>query len=188
MILEFRNNSSHAQIFPPSNRLRVPIGMPMDRNLEALNAAATDEEARVCELERKLHHIALGYLIWERGFFFAVSHNSSSHKCVPLWMVVGLSLSCSALYLLMLLQNVSMMFRSLNALNMILRERALILEARNEEDGGLELNYGVQVRELNNGRLRIGERKVYICAIACALVAVTAFEVCACKYSVSLCE
>ncbi|KAG6579349.1 hypothetical protein SDJN03_23797, partial [Cucurbita argyrosperma subsp. sororia] len=161
----------------------------MDRNLEALNAAATDEEARVCELESKLHSIALRYLIWERSFFFSVSHNSSSHKCVPLWIVVGLSLSCSALYLLMFLQNVSMMFRSLDTLNMILRERALILEARNEEGyGGLEVNYGFQVRELNNGRLRIAERKVYICAIACALVAVTAFEVCACTYSVSLCE
>ncbi|KAG6579341.1 hypothetical protein SDJN03_23789, partial [Cucurbita argyrosperma subsp. sororia] len=160
----------------------------MDRNFEALNAAANVEEARVGELERKLHSIALGYLIWERSFFFAVSRNSSSHSCVPLWMVVGLSLSCSALYLLMLLQNVSMMFRSLHTLNMILRERALILEARNEEGyGGLEVNYGFQVRE-NNGRFRIGERKVYLCAIACALVAVTAFEVCACTYSVSLCE
>ena len=175
-------------MFPQSNRLRVPIGMPMDRNSEALSAAAIDEEARVCELESKVHNIALGYLIWERCFFFAVSHNSFSHKCVPLWMVVGLSLSCSALYFLMLLENVSMMFRSLNTLNMILRERTLILEARNEEDGGLELNYGFQVRELNNGRFRIGERKVYIYAIACALVAVTAFEVCACNYSVSLCK
>ncbi|KAG6579347.1 hypothetical protein SDJN03_23795, partial [Cucurbita argyrosperma subsp. sororia] len=161
----------------------------MDRNFEALNAAANVEEARVGELESKLHHIVLGYLIWERSFFFALSRNSSSHKCVPLWMVVGLSLSCSALYLLMLLQNVSMMFRSLNTLNMILRERALILEARNEEGyGGLELNYGFQVRELNNGAFKIAERKVYICAIAGALVAVTAFEVCACTYSVSLCE
>jgi len=156
----------------------------MERNFEALSAAAIDEEARVVELERKAHNISLGYLIWERTFFFSVSHTS----CVPLWMILGLSLSGTALHFVLFLANVTMMFRSLNTLNMILRERALILEARNEEEGGLELNYGFQVRELNNGRFRIAERKACIYAIACALVAVTAFEVCACKYWVSLCE
>ena len=151
----------------------------MDSDFEALNVAANVEEARVGELERKVHNIALVYLIWERCFFFAVSHNSSSQHRVPLRMVVGLSLSCSALYFSLLLENVSMMFRSLYTLNMILRERALILEARNEEGyGGLELNYGFQVRELNNDAFIIGERNVFICAIACALFAVTTFHLC----------
>ncbi|KAG6579343.1 hypothetical protein SDJN03_23791, partial [Cucurbita argyrosperma subsp. sororia] len=95
----------------------------LERNFEAFNGAANDEEARLRELERKPHKIALVYLIWLRCFLFAVSRSSSSHKCVPWWMVVGLILSATAVHLLVFLEAVTMMFRTLNALNIILREQ-----------------------------------------------------------------
>ena len=163
----------------------------LERNFEALNGAANDEEARLRELERKPHKIALVYLIWLRCFLFAVSRSSSSHKCVPWWMVVGLILSATAVHLLVFVEAVTMMFRTLNALNIILREQTAIwhriLDARKEEHGGQEHIYRFQIRELNYGAFRIVERKVHIAAIACALLGVTAFEVCACKYSLPLC-
>lgn len=161
------------------------------RDLEHL---AEKQQQRVRYYESRAIYTTLGYLAWLRFFYFAVSSNSSSTlHCVHWPMVLGLSLSSSSLYFLILLPPFIKLYRTHDLLHTICKEHIhlcqRILEATNQDGEagasthGVEFNFRFhQVRALHNDSFSGGEIKVYTCAVAFALFAVTAFELYAGKY------
>lgn len=155
------------------------------RDLEHL---AEKQQQRVRYYESRAIYTTLGYLAWLRFFYFAVSSNSSSTlHCVHWPMVLGLSLSSSSLYFLILLPPFIKLYRTHDLLHTICKEHIhlcqRILEATNQDGEagasthGVEFNFRFhQVRALHNDSFSGGEIKVYTCAVAFALFAVTAFQ------------
>ncbi|KAG6605757.1 hypothetical protein SDJN03_03074, partial [Cucurbita argyrosperma subsp. sororia] len=164
----------------------------LKRDLECL---AENQQQRVRYYESRANYTTLGYLAWLRFFYFAVSSNSSSLHCVHWPMVLGLSLSSSSLYFLILLPPFIKLYRTHNLLHTICNRHThlcqRILESTNQDGeagastDGVEFNVRFhQVRALHNDSFSGGEIKVYTCAVAFALFAVTAFQLYACKYVV----
>ncbi|XP_023533523.1 uncharacterized protein LOC111795374 [Cucurbita pepo subsp. pepo] len=128
----------------------------------------------------------LAYLAWLRFFYFAVSPASSTLHCFHWPMVLDLSLSSSFLYFLILLPAFIKLYRIHNLLHTICNQHTHICqriwEAMNQNgqagalNDGVGFDFGVQVRALTDDSFSGGEIKVYGCAIAFALFAVTAFE------------
>lgn len=171
----------------------------LKRDFQEWKALADILESKRDFYETRAHNIAMGYLIWERVFFFAVSQISSSLNCVRWWLVLGLSLSSTFVYFLIFLEAVIVLYRTQNHLDVICKKQTKIceriLKAVNQDDGGLcssmeagdssdglGFNFSFQVRILDYDSFRIVEKRVYICGIGCALFAVTVFELFACKY------
>ncbi|XP_022957796.1 uncharacterized protein LOC111459230 isoform X2 [Cucurbita moschata] len=145
------------------------------RDLEYL---AEKQQQRVRYYESRAIYTTLGYLAWLRFFYFAVSSNSSTLHCVHWPMVFGLSLSCSSLYLLILLPPFIKLYRTHNLLHTICNQHThlcqRILEATNQDGEAGASTHGVefnvrfhQVRALHNDSFSGGEIKVYTCSVCC---------------------
>ena len=143
----------------------------MKRDLESV---AQNQQQRVGYYESRANYRTMAYLAWLRFFYFALSSTSSTTlHCVQWPMVLGLSLSSSLLLLLNVLEALIMLYRTHKRLHMICQDHATVCRQMGE------LN---KERALNDDSLSGGEMKVYVCAMAFALLAVTAFELDACKY------
>ena len=151
---------------------------------EVLKAVADKEEQRVLHYQNRASVLIVSYLMWQRFFFLAVSRTSSPLESVNWWRVSGLSLSCSLVFLLNILKVFIMLCRTHKRLGMLCEEHAhicrRILKARKQDaEAGAPTD---EVRALHNDAFSGGEIKVYVCAIAIALLAVTAFELYASNY------
>ncbi|XP_022957798.1 uncharacterized protein LOC111459231 [Cucurbita moschata] len=155
----------------------------LKRDFETL---AENKQQKVRYYDSRVNYTTMAYLAWLRFFYFALSSASSTLHCVHWPMVLGLSLSSSFLYFLILLQPFIKLYRTHNLLDTICKEHTLIcqriLEAMNQDaeagasNDGVRFDFGLQVRALSDDSFCGGEMKVYGCAIAFALLAVTAFE------------
>ncbi|XP_022157172.1 uncharacterized protein LOC111023951 [Momordica charantia] len=165
----------------------------LKRDFEELKLLAEKQEPILRFYESRAQNITMGYLIWERFFFFALSQTSSPLKCIDWRVVLGLSLVCSFVYFLLFLEAVTMLYRTQNQMDMICKEQSdicqQILDAGNQDDGGsameagdlsdgVAFNFSFHMRTTLNYdySFRIFQKKVYISAIISSLVAVTALE------------
>ena len=172
--------------------------MELEAEMRDLECGAENQQQRVRYYQSIAIYTILAYITSLRFFYSAVSPASSTLHCVHWPLVSALTLSCSFLYFFILLPVFIKLHRTHNLLDVICKEHAdiyqRILNARSQHGGASSIEAGAspdgvefnsrfhQVRALHNDSFTGGEIKVYACAIAVALLSVTAFELCASKY------
>lgn len=152
-----------------------------------------NQETRLRYCETKLQNIVLGYLSWGRLFFFGAS---LSFKCKDWWVVLSLTLFSTFLYSLLFLDAVTVLSRTQHQLDIIRKELTeicqQILVAQSQDNEGLsmeagecsdgfELSFHEKMFMLDQFRIAGTGRKFCIYCTVCALLALTAIELYACK-------